>query len=54
MEEQAVSWVKKLRGTKKVIKVGKISGKNNILKFEEEQISLIVNKTKISLEITPW
>ena len=45
--------VKKLGITKKVIKVGKISGKSDILTVEDKRISLIVNKTKISLGMTP-
>ena len=39
--------------TKKIIKVGKISGKDDILTVEEKRISLIGHKKKISLEITP-
>ena len=37
-----------------MIKVGKISGKYDILIFEEKLIALNVNKTKRSLEIIPW
>ena len=39
--------------TKKVIKVRKISEKDDILTFEEKRIALICNKTKIRLEMTP-
>ena len=38
--------------TKKVIKVRKVSGKNNILTFEEKQVSFIGNKKKIILDMT--
>ena len=43
--------VQKLIRTKKGIKVWKISGKYDILTVEENRISLIVNKTKTSLEM---
>ena len=39
--------------TQKVIKAGKISGKDYILTVEEKQVAHIGNKTKISLEMTP-
>ena len=45
--------VQKLGITKKVIKVGKISGKSDILTVEDKRIALIINKTKISLGMTP-
>ena len=45
--------VQNLVKTKKVIKVGKISGKYYILSVEERKISLIVNNTERSLEMTP-
>ena len=35
------------------MKVGKISGQDDILTVKEKQIELIVNKTKSSLEMTP-
>ena len=38
--------------TKKVIKVGKIRGKYDVLVFEEKRIALIGNKKKINLEMT--
>ena len=37
-----------------MIKDGKISGKYEILTVEEKRVSLIGNKTKISLEMNPW
>ena len=46
--------VQKLVRTRKVVKVGKISGKYDILIVEEKRVSLIVNKTKIILEMTTW
>ena len=46
--------MKILRGSKKLIKVRKISDKDEILKVEEKLIAFIVNKTKGSFEITPW
>ena len=45
--------VQKLVGTKKVIKVEKISEKYDISTLEEKQISLIGKKKKGSREITP-
>ena len=45
--------VQKLGRTKKVIKVGKISGKYDILTVEEKWITLIWNRKKRSLEMTP-
>ena len=45
--------VKKFGRTKKVIKVGKISEKDEMLTVEEKRISLIGNKTKRILEMTP-
>ena len=40
--------------TEKVINVGKISDKDEILKVEDKQLYLIGNKTKGSLEMNPW
>ena len=45
--------VQKLGRTKKVIKVGEISEKCDILTVEEKETSLIGNKTKVILEINP-
>ena len=45
--------VQKLGITKKVIKVGKISGKSDILTVEDKRIALIVKNKKISLGMTP-
>ena len=45
--------VQNLGRTKKVIKVGKVSGKYEILTVEENQISLIGNNTKRILEMNP-
>ena len=45
--------VQKLGRTKKVIKSGKIREKDDIITDEEKRIDFIVNKTKISLEMTP-
>ena len=53
MKERAVTWFKKLGRTKKGIKVGIISGKDDILTVEEKRVSFVGNKTKRSLEITP-
>ena len=39
--------------TKKVIKVGNISKKEDILRFEDKSISVIGDKTKRSLGMTP-
>ena len=44
--------VQKLGRTKKAIKVGKISGKDNISRVEEKRVSFIGNNTKRSLEMT--
>ena len=52
-EKQAVSWFKKLVGTKRVLKVGKISAKNDTLTLQEKKIVPIGNKTNIGLEMTP-
>ena len=46
--------VQKLVRTKKVIKVGGISGKDGILTVKEKPISLIGNKAKRSHEMTTW
>ena len=45
--------VQKQGRIKKLMKVGKISGQDDILTVKEKQIELIVNKTKSSLEMTP-
>ena len=45
--------VQNLVRTKKVIKVGEISEKDDILTIEKIIIALILNKIKISLEMTP-
>ena len=50
---QTITWFKKSGRTQKVIKIGKISDKYDILTVEEKQISLIGDETKISLETTP-
>ena len=54
LKEQAVSWFRRLEITKKVIMVGKISDKDDILTVEEKLIYLIVKKTEIRLEMTTW
>ena len=46
--------VQTLGKTKKLIKVGGISGKYDILKVEEKQVALIENKTKWVLKMTQW
>ena len=46
MWKQDVLWLKTFVRTKKVVKVGKISGKNDILTVEEKLVSIIGNKTK--------
>ena len=53
VKEQAITRFKRLGRTKKLIKLGKISGKYGILTVEEKLISLIGNKTKIILEMNP-
>ena len=53
LKEQAITCFKKMGGTKKVIKVEKISEKCYILTVEEKRICLIGNKTKRGLEMTP-
>ena len=53
VKEQAITWFKFLGGTKKVIKVGKISEKGNTLTVEGKRISLIGNGMKRILEMTP-
>ena len=45
-------WFKTLGRTKKVIKVGRISAKDDILTVKERKVSHIVNNTKLSLEMT--
>ena len=54
LKEQAVSWFRRLEITKKVIMVGKISDKDDILTVGDKLIDLIVKKTEIRLEITTW
>ena len=54
MKEQAVSWFKKFGRSRKVIMVGKISSKYEILTVEEREISIIGIKTRIILDMTPW
>ena len=46
--------VQKLGRTKKVIKVGKISGKYDILPVEEKSVALIRNNIKRILEMKKW
>ena len=43
--------VQKFGNSQKVVKVGKISFKYDILTVEEKQIALIGKKTKMSLEV---
>ena len=45
--------VQKLVRTKKLIKVGKICGKDDILNVQEKQVTLIGSKKKRSLEMNP-
>ena len=52
-EKQAVSWFKKVGNIQKMINVGKISDKDDILTVEEK-ITLIGNKTKRSLWMAQW
>ena len=47
LKEQAVSWFRRLEITKKVIMVGKISDKDDILTVGDKLIDLIVKKEKI-------
>ena len=54
LKEQASSWLQKLDRTKIVLKVGKISAKDNILTVQDESTSRIGNKTKRSLETNQW
>ena len=46
--------VQKIGLTKKVIKVGKIIGKYDILTGEEKWAAIIGNNKKTSLKMTPW
>ena len=46
--------VQKLGRTKKVIKVGKISDKYDILPVEEKSVALIRNNIKRRLEMKKW
>ena len=46
--------VQKLERGKRSLKVGEISAKNDILTFQEKQLSLRGNKTKRRLQITTW
>ena len=52
-EKQASSWLKN-GGEKIVLKVGRISTKNDIFTVQEKQQARIGNKTKIILEITTY
>ena len=52
-KEQAILWYLKLGRTKKAIKVGNISEKDDNLIFEEKLISFIGNNIKRSLEMNP-
>ena len=52
-EKQASSWLKN-GGEKIVLKVGRISTKNDIFTVQEKQQARIGNKTKIILEFTPY
>ena len=54
MKGKAVSWFKILGRTKKIIKVGKISGKDDILTVIEKRATLIGNNITISLEMNQW
>ena len=47
-----MSYSSEIEKMQKVIKVGKISDKDDILTLEEKRISLIENKTKRILEMT--
>ena len=49
VNKQAFSCFQKLAIIKKLIKVGKISNKDDILKVEEKRVALIGNKTNRSL-----
>ena len=40
--------------TKRVLNEGKICAKYNILSLQEKQKALRLNKTNISLEMSPW
>ena len=53
MKEQDVSWFQNWEDPNKGIKVGKISDKDDILTVEEKRIALIVNKTKIIINMPP-
>ena len=46
--------VQKFVRTKKSDQGWKISGKDDIYTFEEQQVDLIGNNTKIIFEMTPW
>ena len=48
-----MTWFKKLGGTRKVIKVGKISEKDDILTVEGKQAVLIGSKTQRRIEMNP-
>ena len=53
VKEQAITWYKKQGRIKKVLKIGKICDKDDILTVQENQVSLFGNNTKRVLEITP-
>ena len=53
MKEQAVTWFKNLE-RKKILKVGKIGAKDEILTVQEKKIGNIGNDKRRSLEMTPW
>ena len=53
VKKQAITWFKKVLRTKKVIKIGRSSGKDDILTVEEKWTYIIVNKTKRILKMTP-
>ena len=45
-------WFKIMERVRKLINFGKVSDKYDILTVEKKRITLIVNKTKMSLEMT--
>ena len=53
MLNNSLSHASKIGRNKKVLKVGKISAKDDILTFQEKQAAHIGNNPKISLGITP-
>ena len=46
--------VQNLGRTKIILRVEEISAKDDILDVEGKELAHIVNKKKISLEMTPW